>query len=123
MSDLSTRPWVRWQDWGEVVFGIVVALSPLWFDTSTAALWTMVVLGALVALDGIASLAMPGMVYSEWIQMVLGVLLFISPWVMSYTEMTGAAWTSWIGGVLIVLAGAAALPAANTAHQRAAGQH
>ncbi|TCP48602.1 SPW repeat-containing protein [Tamaricihabitans halophyticus] len=123
MSDLSTRSWTRWQDWGEVVLGVVVALTPLWFDTSTGAMWTMVILGALVALDGLASLAMPGMVYAEWFQMVLGALLFISPWVLTYTDMTGAAWTSWIGGALIVLAGAAALPAATSAHGRTAGQH
>lgn len=123
MSELSARPWTRWQDWGEVVIGVVAALSPLWVSTSTAAMWTMVVLGALIAIDGLLSLAMPGMVYTEWIQMVLGALLFISPWVMTYTEMTAASWTSWIAGVLTVIAGAAALPAANTAHHRAAGQH
>lgn len=123
MTQGSARPWTRWQDWGEVVIGAVAALSPLWVATSTGALWTMVVLGVLIAADGIASLAMPGMVYAEWIQMVLGVLLFISPWVMSYPDLTGAAWTSWIAGVLTVVAGAAALPAANAAHHRTAGQH
>lgn len=123
MSELSARSWTRWQDWAEVVIGVVAALSPLWVSTSTGAMWTMVVLGALIAVDGLLSLAMPGMVYTEWIQMVLGALLFISPWVMSYTDMTAAAWTSWAAGVLTVIAGAIALPAANTEHQRMAGQH
>ena len=52
----------------------------------------------------------------------LGVLLFIAPWVMGYTEFNGASWTSWIAGVLTVIAGAAAMPVANAAH-RTAGQH
>ncbi|WP_216215802.1 SPW repeat protein [Amycolatopsis aidingensis] len=123
MAETSARPWTRPYDWAEVVLGVVAVLTPLWMETNTAAMWTLIVLGALVALDGLASLAMPGMVYGEGIQIVLGVLLFISPWVMGYAEMTGAAWTSWIIGVLTVVAGAIALPMANAAHGRTAGQH
>jgi uncharacterized membrane protein HdeD (DUF308 family) len=122
MSEVSTRAWTRPHDWAEVVIGVVAALSPLWLSTDTPAMWTMVVLGVLIALDGLVSLAMPGMVYGEGIQIALGVLLFIAPWVMGYTEFNGASWTSWVAGVLTVIAGAAAMPVANAAH-RTAGQH
>ncbi|MEV6444220.1 SPW repeat protein [Amycolatopsis sp. NPDC051716] len=122
MSEVSTRAWTRPHDWAEVVIGVVAALSPLWLSTDTTVMWTMVVLGALIALDGPVSLAMPGMVYGEGIQIALGVLLFIAPWVMGYTEFNGASWTSWIAGVLTVIAGAAAMPVANAVH-RTAGQH
>lgn len=122
MSEVSTRAWTRPHDWAEVVIGVVAALSPLWLSTDSTAMWTMVVLGALIALDGLASLAMPGMVYGEGVQIALGVLLFLAPWVMSYTEFNGASWTSWVAGVLTVVAGAAAMPVASAAH-RMAGQH
>jgi len=122
MSEVSTRAWTRPHDWAEVVIGVVAALSPLWLSTDPTAMWTMVVLGALIALDGLVSLAMPGMVYGEGIQIALGVLFFIAPWVMGYTEFNGASWTSWIAGVLTVIAGAAAMPVATAAH-RTAGQH
>jgi uncharacterized membrane protein HdeD (DUF308 family) len=122
MSEVSTRAWARPHDWAEVVIGVVAALSPLWLSTDSTAMWTMVVLGALIAVDGLVSLAMPGMVYGEGIQIALGVLFFIAPWVMGYTEFNGASWTSWIAGVLTVIAGAAAMPVANAAH-RTAGQH
>jgi len=122
MSEVSTRAWARPHDWAEVVIGVVAALSPLWLSTDNPAMWTMVILGALIALDGLVSLAMPGMVYGEGIQVALGVLLFIAPWVIGYTEFNGASWTSWIAGVLTVIAGAAAMPVANAAH-RTAGQH
>jgi len=122
MSEVSTRAWTRPHDWAEVVIGVVAALSPLWLSTDATTVWTMVVLGALIALDGLVSLAMPGMVYGEGIQIALGVLLFIAPWVMGYTQFNGASWTSWIAGVLTVIAGAAAMPVANAAH-RTAGQH
>ena|SRR5215217_639813 len=123
MVEGSARSWARPHDWAEVVLGLVAVLSPIWLSTDNAAMWTLIVLGALVALDGLASLAFPNMVYGEGIQIVLGALLFISPWVMSYSDMSGAAWTSWIIGALAVIAGAAALPIANAEHSKMAGQH
>jgi uncharacterized membrane protein HdeD (DUF308 family) len=120
----AVRPWTRPYDWAEVVLGVVAVLSFLWTDTNDAAMWTMIVLGALVVIDGLASLGSPGQVYSEWIQVVLGVLMFISPWVMGYTEFNGISWSSWIIGALTAIAGAAALPAAQAAHRSGvAGQH
>ncbi|WP_240687374.1 SPW repeat protein [Amycolatopsis suaedae] len=121
--DTMVRPWVRPHDWAEVVLGVLAALSPLVVATDMATAWTLVVLGVLIAVDGLVSLAMPGMVYGEGIQIVLGALLFIAPWVMGYSAMTGASWTSWVIGVLTVIAGAAAFPVASTAHNRMAGSH
>src|SRR5690242_11292458 len=119
MSEVSTRAWTRPHDWAEVVIGVVAALSPLWLSTDTMTMWTMVILGALIAIDGLVSLATPGAVYGEGIQVVLGVLLFIAPWVMGYTEFNGASWTSWVAGALTIIAGAAAMPMANAAHRTA----
>src|SRR3954471_8471994 len=76
-AETAVRPWTRPYDWAEVVLGVVAVLSFLWTDTSNAAMWTMIILGALVAIDGVVSLAMPGLVYGEGIQIVLGVLMFI----------------------------------------------
>ncbi|UVS81329.1 MULTISPECIES: SPW repeat protein [Actinokineospora] len=121
-TPVHARPWTRPHDWAEVVLGLVALLSPLWMATDTAATWTMVILGALIALDGLVSLARPGMVAGEAMQMVLGVLLFISPWVMGYSDLEGIAWTSWILGALTFIVGAAALPMAQAAH-RMAGSH
>jgi len=123
MTEPATRAWTRPHDWAEVVLGVVAVLSFLWADTDNTAMWTMIVLGALIALDGLVSLAMPGLVYGEGLQIVLGALLFISPWVMTYTDMTTAAWSSWIIGGLTIVVGAAALPVANAAHRGMAGQH
>jgi uncharacterized membrane protein HdeD (DUF308 family) len=119
----TPRTWTRWQDWVEVVVGVVALLSPLlWLDTSTKTLWTMVILGALIALDGLWSLAAPRLMASETIEVVLGVLLFISPWVMGFAANSGAAWTSWIAGALTIIASGIALPAVSASH-RLTGQH
>lgn len=103
---MEQRKWVRWQDWVALVVGVVVALTPLWFSPGgNLEIWTMVVLGALLALAGIWSLAMPAMMLSEWIHAILGVLTFVAPWVVAYYDQAGAAWTSWIGGLLAVVVG------------------
>jgi hypothetical protein len=85
-------------------------------------MWTMVILGALIAVDGVVSLAAPRQMASETIQAVLGVLLFIAPWVMGFASDSGAAWTSWIAGGLTIVASGLALPTMNTMH-RLTGQH
>jgi uncharacterized membrane protein HdeD (DUF308 family) len=125
MAESAVRSWTRPYDWAEVVLGAVALLSPLWLDTGNAAKWSLIVLGALILLDGVASLARPNMVFGEGAQIILGVLLFIAPWVMGYTALNGASWSSWIVGALAVVAGAAALPVANAAHTGAttAGSH
>jgi uncharacterized membrane protein HdeD (DUF308 family) len=112
-----TRTWQRWQDWAAVVIGVLTALSPIVVRTDTAALWTLIVFGVLIAAGGLWSLAQPGSVASEYVHAVLGVLLFISPWVFGYADMAGAAWTSWVAGVLTVAVGLAALPEAQAEHR------
>lgn len=122
-SHTSPRAWTRWSDWVEVVVGVVALLSPLlWLDTSTKTMWTMVILGALIAIDGLVSLAAPRQMASETVQAVLGILLFIAPWVMGFAADSGAAWTSWIAGAVTIVASGLALPVMGGMH-RLTGQH
>ena len=122
MATGQVATWRRWQDWAALVIGVLVALSPVVVTTSAAAVWSLVVLGVVLALTGLWSLAAPGSVASEYVHIALGVLLFVAPWVLGYYTLGGAAWTSWIGGVLAVVVGAAALPSANKEH-RLVAQH
>jgi uncharacterized membrane protein HdeD (DUF308 family) len=112
-----TRTWSRWQDWTALVVGVLTLLSPIVVATDTAALWTLIVFCVLIAGTALWSLAQPGSVASEYVHAVLGVLLFISPWVFTYSDMAGAAWTSWVAGVLTLAAGLAAVPAAQAEHR------
>lgn len=120
---MATRSWQRWQDWAAVVIGVLAALSPIVVTVDTAAIWALIVLGVLLAASGLWSLAAPGSLAGEYVHVVLGVLLFISPWVLGYTDLVGASWTSWVAGVLAVLVGVAAVPAAQHQHQGLSGQH
>lgn len=120
---MTPRSWHRWQDWAALVIGVLTALSPIVAATDAAALWTLVVFGVLIAATALWSLAQPGSTASEYVHVVLGVLLFVSPWVFSYSDLTAASWTSWVAGVLTVVVGLVAVPAASAAHRGLIGQH
>jgi len=55
------------------------------------------------------ALSHAGKSVQDWINLVCGVLLFISPWVLGFSGDQAAAWTGWIGGVVIAVMGLAAL--------------
>jgi energy-converting hydrogenase Eha subunit G len=120
---MNMRPWTRWQDWVAVVAGAYAALSPIWTETSDKASWTVVVLGVLTVAVALGSLASPGMVAAEIVTAALGVLLFVSPWVMGFHDINGVAWTAWITGVIVFLAGLAAYPESNRVHRGVIAQH
>jgi uncharacterized membrane protein HdeD (DUF308 family) len=45
----------------------------------------------------------------DWINLICGVLLFVSPWVLGFTGDFMASRTAWVGGVIIFVMGVAAL--------------
>lgn len=116
------RPWSRWQDWAAVVLGAYLVLSTLWTTTTGGAASAMLVLGVLLLVSGLWALASPGSMTSEYVHVVLGVLLFVAPWALGYTDLGGASWTSWVVGVLAIVVGATALPQASAAHRAGGGR-
>jgi uncharacterized membrane protein HdeD (DUF308 family) len=109
------RPWTRLQDWGILLAGLYAALSPIWVSTTGErdAFWALIVLGALMAVAALFSLALPGVVATEWLAVLFGVLLFAAPWVLTYTDRMGASWTSWVVGVIAVVLGGFSVPASS----------
>jgi uncharacterized membrane protein HdeD (DUF308 family) len=115
------RPWTRLQDVGVLIAGLYAALSPIWVSTTgeRGAFWALIALGALLAIAALVSLAMPGVVATEWLAVLFGVLLFVAPWVLTYTDRVGASWTSWVVGVVAVVLGGSAIPTSNRVHRQA----
>lgn len=103
------KRWNRWQDYVAVIAGLFAALSTLWTTQQGSSLVMMLGCGVLLMATGVWNLLSPGQPVAEWVQMVLGALLFVSPWIAGYTAHTGAAWTSWITGAVAVIAGVLAL--------------
>jgi uncharacterized membrane protein HdeD (DUF308 family) len=107
------RKWTRWQDWVALVAGAYAALAPLWTNTDRNTTWTMVVLGVVTVVVSVWSLAMPEDRISEYIHALLGVLFFISPWVMQFTDLHAMAYTAWAVGVITFVMGVWAIPEVN----------
>jgi SPW repeat len=102
------RPWTRLQDWVTLLAGVYTATSPIVLSTigmtgEGKVVVAMITLGALLVISSIVSLARPDVTATKWATTVLGVLLFVAPWVVGYAGLTGAAWTSWLVGVVVVV--------------------
>jgi hypothetical protein len=47
--------------------------------------------------------------WQDWVNLVLGAWLFISPWALGYAGLRAPAWNSWIFGAVVALLSIAAL--------------
>jgi hypothetical protein len=82
------------------VFGVI--------SNTTVAL-TAYIGGLLLVIVGLVDLANPNNRAGEWIEGVLGVLVFISPFVLGFSGITMMAWSAGIIGVLSILLAASVL--------------
>ena len=100
------KAWTRWQDWVSLVLGVLLFISPWVFAFAQGSsgwdAWIVGVIGVILALIALGALAAATTV--EVISVILGVWLFISPWVLGFSTLSGAAWTAWIIGILFVIA-------------------
>ena len=114
------KRWTHPQDFIALLAGIYAFLSPIWTTTTSKATTTMVVLGILTAAIAVVELARPDLLPAEGATALLGVLFFISPWVMGFSGTHPMAWTAWIVGAITFLVGAADLQITRSHHKPAA---
>jgi SPW repeat len=118
------RPWTRLQDLVTLLAGVYTASSPIALSTigmtgDGKVVAAMITLGALLAITSIMCLARPDIAGTERVTIVLGVLLFVAPWVVGYAGLTGAAWTSWLVGAIVVVVSLTVVRASNRDSRRA----
>jgi phosphoglycerol transferase MdoB-like AlkP superfamily enzyme len=104
--------WKRWQDWATVLLGVIFFATPFVFQTTgdTASSWTAYVMGGLMVVVGLyaASMEKP-LAEVEGVPLILGIALFVAPWVLSFTNVPEIAWMAWIVAVLLAVNAAAEL--------------
>lgn len=94
---------IRWQDWVNVLFGVWLIISPfIWgYSDNAVAAWNSYILGIAVALFAIIALFSP-QAWEEWVNLILGVWLIISPFVLAFSSgLADATWTNIIMGILV----------------------
>jgi hypothetical protein len=97
--------WQRWQDWASVVVGVLLFVTPFVFGATDMmpAAWVAYIGGAVLVIVGIGSLSSPKNQSLEWTEAVVGVLMFVAPFVFGFTGLSTIAWSAWIAGILAVL--------------------
>ncbi len=100
----------RWQDWVNLILAIWLFISPWALGFAAGAehtfgpAWNAWVVAIVIGVFSIAALSAPRP-WEEWINIIAGAWLFVSPWVLHYTATTAALWNSLIvGAVVFILA-------------------
>jgi uncharacterized membrane protein HdeD (DUF308 family) len=98
--------WKRWQDYTTMATGLLLFISPFVFGETSAgvAAGTAYVLGVLLFLSGILAAAMREAGRIELVPVIVGVVTFVSPWVLGFAGVTGIAWAAWVLGIVAILA-------------------
>lgn len=117
------KKWIRWEDYVAGACGLYTALAVLWTAQTSMSRTLMLVFGIVLIATAVLNLSMPGTPWLEYAQCAAGVVLFASPWMGAYSDHTGAAWTSWIAGIIAAGVTVAAIRPAMEAHHRMVPSH
>jgi hypothetical protein len=95
----------HWEDVVNAFLGAVLFLMPWLFELgSTAAAWNVGIVGAVIVALSIAAIIRFTQ-WEEWINLILGLWVMVSPWVLGFAAMAAAMWGHVvIGAAIVVLA-------------------
>ena len=91
-------------DVANLILGMILFFSPWLFGLSSGAQWqTASIVGILIAVLSIAALAAFA-VWEEWLNLVAGLWLIVSPWLLGFQESNAMTIDVLIGAVVAALA-------------------
>jgi uncharacterized membrane protein HdeD (DUF308 family) len=106
MSALSERALPEREDAAinaiNAVLGIILLISPWLFGLRAIPLagWNALFSGVVVAAVAFAAFTRP-LEWEEWINLVIGLWLIISPWLLGFARANSALWTHVIIGLMV----------------------
>ncbi len=92
--------------WATGILGILLIIAPfvLGFSSDLTAMWSCVILGAITLIVSIIKAAVRDMANWEyWVTGLMGILAIIAPFVLAFSTMTPALWSSVILGIIILV--------------------
>lgn len=92
----------RSQDWANLVLAACLFLSPwvIGFAAEAAPTWNAWIAGIVLGALAVATLSAFAE-WEEWANMVIGLWLIVSPWLLGFMGNVNAMWTHVILGVLV----------------------
>jgi hypothetical protein len=112
----------RWQDWLNLILGVWLFLSPWllgYVGTNLTASWNAWILGVALVVFSAIAVSMP-QTWEEVINLLIGIWMVISPWVLSFTGARSAESNAVIVGIVAIVLSAWAMA---IARQRMHGEH
>lgn len=103
MSTATDKMTHQWRDVANLVLGLWLLISPWVLSYASepmVAAWNAHIVGIIVAVAAIAALVAFHK-WEEWVNVVLGVWLIVSPFLLGYAMLTSALWNQIVVGVLI----------------------
>src|SRR5262249_7041950 len=99
-----TRKSEQWQDAVNVILGIWLFISPwvLGYSGAEAQAWNAWIVGVIVFVLSIASLAQ-FQKWEEWINVLLGIWLILSPWILQFSTASRETTNAVIVGIIVGL--------------------
>jgi hypothetical protein len=93
------------QDWINLICGVLLFVSPwaLGFSGDVLAARTAWVGGVVIGVMGIAALVQFAE-WEDWVALIAGALVIISPWVLGFAGLHYAMWTCVVLGLIVTLA-------------------
>ncbi len=92
-------------DVGNLILSVLLFFSPWLFGLSTGAQWqTASTVGLIIAVLSIAALAAFA-VWEEWLNLIAGLALIVSPWLLGFQDSDAMTIDVVIGVVVAMLAG------------------
>jgi SPW repeat len=93
------------QDWINLICGVLLFLSPwaLGFSGDVMAARAAWIGGVVMFILAVAALVQFAE-WEEWVELIVGALVVISPWVLGFAAVHAAMWSCVVLGVIVVLA-------------------
>ena len=92
----------RWQDWINVLLGVWLFVAPFFGLVALTGMpaWNGYIFGVIIAVLSIWALVQPR-AWEEWINLLIGIWLIISPFVLGFSMHTAAMWNFIIVGIIV----------------------
>lgn len=114
----------RWQDHAAFIVGVWLIAAPWALGSFSpdsvplgAAAWNFLACGVAVAILGAAALASYRL-REEWVNLLIGIWLVASPWILRSLERPPFFWNALICGILLVVFGISALYGTKSSERR-----